>query len=268
MKKISISKIELEYLYFNKLFSLREISIHLGADLKTIIRVFKENKIPRRNLLGSWKIRQEKKLNRDLLLKICREYEYADASITALAIKYNLSRKLLSKYFKRENIQIKPKGCHILGKNKTEIHKLRISIGRKTMFANSSSLKARLRAYRLKQVLPTKDTSIERIIEFELARRELGHYKHYSMLGRCQADKAFPDEKIAIFCDGDYWHRREDVAKKDERINKLLNDNGWTVLRFWESEIRKDPRRIVDIVEEKITQFRGENYGCKAPKVE
>jgi DNA mismatch endonuclease, patch repair protein len=80
-------------------------------------------------------------------------------------------------------------------------------------------------------------------------------------------DIVLPDERIAIFVDGDFWHggqwRRRKFASledqfkeapsKDYWINKIrrnvdrdfnntkrLLDEGWKVIRFWESRIRKD----------------------------
>ncbi|MBI4360536.1 DUF559 domain-containing protein [Candidatus Micrarchaeota archaeon] len=67
---------------------------------------------------------------------------------------------------------------------------------------------------------------------------------------------AFPDVKLAIFCDGDYWHRRPDVHEKDQRVNRILKENGWTVLRFWETEIRRDSKRIVNEIEHVLKEAR------------
>jgi len=63
-------------------------------------------------------------------------------------------------------------------------------------------------------------------------------------------------KKIAIFCDGDFWHgykyaERKKPAKKfwrdkiegnmrrDKRISRKLRREGWSVLRFWEHDIEK-----------------------------
>jgi len=50
-------------------------------------------------------------------------------------------------------------------------------------------------------------------------------------------DFAIPENKIAIECDGSYWHK--DIEKdriRQDRIESL----GWTVLRFTEEEVNKD----------------------------
>lgn len=67
--------------------------------------------------------------------------------------------------------------------------------------------------------------------------------------------------KIAIFCDGEFWHGRnwevrkldhktnclywhtkiERNIERDKEVNKQLKLQGWTVFRFWETELIKNP---------------------------
>jgi DNA mismatch endonuclease (patch repair protein) len=91
-------------------------------------------------------------------------------------------------------------------------------------------------------------------------------YRKYSagLIGR--PDIVFPTEKVAVFVDGDYWHgrmvreggfealesyytRKQQtywVAKlsrnvaRDDRVTAELQVLGWKVLRFWESDIKRD----------------------------
>lgn len=76
-------------------------------------------------------------------------------------------------------------------------------------------------------------------------------------------DIAFVSKKIAIFLDGDFWHGKnfqktgkrlpklywqEKISnniKRDKQINKILKKDGWEVLRFWESEIKRDSMKAV-----------------------
>ncbi len=73
-------------------------------------------------------------------------------------------------------------------------------------------------------------------------------------------DFSHKGKKIAIFCDGEMWHGRnwEEQQKefksnrdfwipkiernilRDKEVNEHLTKTGWTVLRFWESEIKKN----------------------------
>jgi DNA mismatch endonuclease (patch repair protein) len=79
-------------------------------------------------------------------------------------------------------------------------------------------------------------------------------------------DIVFTRARLAIFCDGDFWHgkaweeRRAKLAEgtnpdywiakiernmeRDVRSNELLEKGGWTVLRFWESQIQNDPEAV------------------------
>ena len=73
-------------------------------------------------------------------------------------------------------------------------------------------------------------------------------------------------KKIAIFCDGDFWHgykygekkkpakkfwrnKIEDNMRRDRRVTRKLRREGWSVLRFWEHDIEARPdfctRRIL-----------------------
>ena len=88
-----------------------------------------------------------------------------------------------------------------------------------------------------------------------------GYRIHYNLSGK--PDIVFIEKKIAIFIDGCFWHkcplnfqepetRKEFWMKKinsnverDGRTTKKLQEDGWTVLRFWEHEIRKKPEDIV-----------------------
>lgn len=71
---------------------------------------------------------------------------------------------------------------------------------------------------------------------------------------RFKADMVFTRARVAVFIDGCFWHgcpQHHTVAKtneafwaakvtgnrdRDARVNDLLADAGWTVLRFWEHE--------------------------------
>lgn len=102
----------------------------------------------------------------------------------------------------------------------------------------------KIREKRLLQVLPTKNTSIERAIQAELEVRGIGCYRHYPVIG--QPDFAFPEKKIAVFADGDYWHSTPRAKETDPRVNAALREEGWLVLRYSETEIKANPIEVVD----------------------
>ena len=93
------------------------------------------------------------------------------------------------------------------------------------------------------------------------SRNIRGYRIHYNLLGK--PDIVFTKKKIAIFIDGCFWHkcpidfqepetRKEFWMKKinsnverDERNTRQLQKDGWTVMRFWEHEVRKKPEDVL-----------------------
>jgi DNA mismatch endonuclease (patch repair protein) len=114
-----------------------------------------------------------------------------------------------------------------------------------------------------------KDTSPEMTIRRMLYARGIRGYRiHYKITGK--PDIVFTKQKIAIFIDGCYWHKcpqcfqepktnrdfwMEKIngnVERDKRVSAELTDNGWTVLRFWEHEVKKDPESVVNRIAESI----------------
>ncbi len=114
----------------------------------------------------------------------------------------------------------------------------------------SDEHKRKLRMARLNQVLPTKDTSIEVATQHELDKRGITYETHIPVCGICQPDIVFPSEKVAVQCDGDYWHSKDFkdglVWERDRHQDKVLRWAGWSVLRFWGSQIRENVKGCVD----------------------
>jgi len=96
---------------------------------------------------------------------------------------------------------------------------------------------------------------------------------------RGKPDIVFQKEKIAIFCDGDYWHGndwerlRNKLAKgwnsaywiekiksnrtRDKQVNVALSKEGWQVLRFWESDIVNDVISIAKRIQRELAKKKG-----------
>jgi len=88
-------------------------------------------------------------------------------------------------------------------------------------------------------------------------------------------DMVFPAARLAVFVDGCFWHRCPDHFKmpttrpefwkekisgniqRDKKVNEQLKKEGWTVLRFWEHEIRQDAEKTAEAVEEKHRRLCG-----------
>jgi DNA mismatch endonuclease (patch repair protein) len=74
-------------------------------------------------------------------------------------------------------------------------------------------------------------------------------------------DIVFADQRLCVFCDGDFWHGRnlkdrlrrlrgghnaeywvakiQRNVKRDRTIDRELQSLGWQTLRLWESDIRR-----------------------------
>lgn len=61
-------------------------------------------------------------------------------------------------------------------------------------------------------------------------------------------DFAYPDMKIAIFCDGFAYHGNIDTLSSDAQKRNRLQSMGWLVLTFWGRQILQNPARCVDEV--------------------
>ncbi len=88
-----------------------------------------------------------------------------------------------------------------------------------------------------------------------------GYRIHYNLLGK--PDIVFIKKKIVIFIDGCFWHkcpvcfqepetRKEFWMKKirsnvehDSKVNEQLLNEGWTIIRFWEHDVRKNPEQVI-----------------------
>ncbi len=113
------------------------------------------------------------------------------------------------------------------------------------------------------QNIRSKGTKPERIIMDELKRRKIYFAKNVdTIIGK--PDIVFKRKKVAIFIDSDFWHghpkyghipktnteywknKIENNRKRDDKVNKELEENGWNVIRIWEHEIKKDINRCIE----------------------
>lgn len=148
---------------------------------------------------------------------------------------------------------------HMWGKKHTEETKRKISEAKKGEKNHnwgktpSEETKRKLSRARLNRVFSTKDTSIEVAMQAELDERNISYEKHIPVCNICQPDIVFPDKRVVVQCDGNYWHSKEfdngRAWRKDRHQDKVLRESGWTVIRFWESEINDNASHCVDIVE-------------------
>lgn len=128
------------------------------------------------------------------------------------------------------------------------------------------------------QAIKGKDTKIEILLRKKLWEKGYRYRKNYKNL-RGKPDIVFKKYKIAIFCDSTFWHgynwedkkkrlgtnrefwirKIETNMERDKMVNEELTSQGWIVLRFWETEIKKNLNECVQKIEETIQQ-RKQNY--------
>lgn len=76
-------------------------------------------------------------------------------------------------------------------------------------------------------------------------------------LGRYKSDFAIPALKLAIECDGEYWHTQPQAQAHDQKRDSELSKYGWTVLRFAERHIKEnieEVKKTISVVVHKCWQ--------------
>lgn len=112
-----------------------------------------------------------------------------------------------------------------------------------------------------------KNTTIEMLLSKALWHRGL-RFRKNSKAVYGHPDISIKKYKVAIFCDGDFWHgwdweNRKDSIKnnreywipkiernmqKDIEVNHVLSSMGWRVIRVWEHEIRDNLPDTADMI--------------------
>ncbi len=121
--------------------------------------------------------------------------------------------------------------------------------------------------------IKSSNTKIEVLLRKELWKRGYRYRKNYKGLPG-KPDIVLTKYKIAIFCDSEFFHGKDwEVLKprlekgdnsqywinkiarnreRDEEVNKKLLFMGWTVIRFWGRDIKKNTDECIKMVEEII----------------
>lgn len=108
-------------------------------------------------------------------------------------------------------------------------------------------------------------------------------YRKYANRLPGRPDLVFRRSRVVVFVDGDYWHARELVegtgtalrrrlrrlpeesrkywlkkfryrVGRDREVTELLRRDGWTVIRLWESDVRRDVDSAARRIATKINQ--------------
>lgn len=122
------------------------------------------------------------------------------------------------------------------------------------------------------QAVKSSGSQIETILGKALWRQGLRYRKNdKTVFGK--PDFTLKKYKIAIFADSEFWHGKNWEARKhdhksnvefwhkkiernierDREVNERLKQEGWTVIRFWGKDIKKNTdecvNKIIDIIQ-------------------
>ncbi len=131
------------------------------------------------------------------------------------------------------------------------------------------------------QHVRNKDSQIELKLRRALWHAGLRYRKNVRSVFGCP-DVVFKRLKIAVFCDSEFWHgydwenRKHDFKSRqefwipkiernmarDREVNERLAAEGWTVLRFFGKEIKRNVEECVRIVAETAARKKSEGGKC------
>ena len=120
----------------------------------------------------------------------------------------------------------------------------------------------------------SRDTSIEVKLRKALWHKGYRYRKNLKELPGTP-DIVLTKQKIVIFCDSEFFHGKDwysilrprirkgnnpdfwekkilNNMNRDDRVNKELTYLGWTVIRFWGCDIKRDVGTCVKVIEECI----------------
>jgi len=139
--------------------------------------------------------------------------------------------------------------------------------------------------YRIMSRVRAKDTRPEMMVRrrvWALGYRYRLHAK--DLPGR--PDLVFRSVRVAVFIDGDFWHgnawkvrelpsladlfptntewwvsKIERNMERDREVSDALGEAGWTVARYWESEVLADPDAVAKEIAELVDVARSGQSG-------
>ncbi|MGH6680148.1 MAG: very short patch repair endonuclease, partial [Bradyrhizobium sp.] len=105
------------------------------------------------------------------------------------------------------------------------------------------------------------ELTMMRLLSGELYPLGYRYRKHYRA-AKGTPDIAFVRQRIAVFFDSDFWHGRnycrlksgmssfwrakiERNMERDRQVDRALRRDGWSVLRFGESQVKARPQSVV-----------------------
>lgn len=135
------------------------------------------------------------------------------------------------------------------------------------------------------QHVRNKDSQIELRLRRALWQAGFRYRKNVREIFGCP-DIVFKRLKIAVFCGSEFWHgydwenRKKDFKShqefwipkiernilRDKEVNEKLTADGWTVLRFFGNEIKKNLKGCVQKISETVALKKLEAQKCRRTK--
>ena len=117
----------------------------------------------------------------------------------------------------------------------------------------------------------SRNTKPELLAVRELKKKKLKFKVHYGIPGR--PDIAFPQEKVAVFINGEFWHGRDfgkwksklskfwldkigENIRRDRKNMRILRKDGWHVLNIWDKKVTRNPEKAVMRIVRFVEKYR------------
>lgn len=127
--------------------------------------------------------------------------------------------------------------------------------------------------------IKSKDSELELKLRKALWKEGIRGYRKNNEKVFGKPDLTFGRYKLAVFVDSEFFHgfnwieRKKDFKshqdfwipkiernmERDHEVNEELQNEGWTVLRFWGKEIKKNTDDCVELIK-KTLEAIGENH--------
>jgi DNA mismatch endonuclease Vsr len=123
----------------------------------------------------------------------------------------------------------------------------------------------------------SEGTKLEAKLEEIMRTIDARYVKHPKIFGK--PDFAYPEPRIAVFADSDFWHgynwqnkkleiktnrdfwikKIERNMQRDEEVTRRLKEQGWSVVRLWGHDISRQPEKCRSIIEEAVNRAQAKN---------
>lgn len=179
------------------------------------------------------------------------------------------NHKHSEEYKIQRSLYLKGKKIHLNHKHSEETKQIQ-SIKRKEYYADGNEPWTKTHPHSpetIEKIFAKKPMNkLEKFIANILDENNITYHFQFFLKNKediCKSyDFKIKDTNILIEIDGDYWHggpslkkhfyKLDEVKQNDLFKNQLAKDNNFLLLRFWESDIYKQPNIVVDRIKENI----------------